>query len=72
MKQEHLVSKKVKTITLNQVSINGMIRTFGERPEGELVALFGSTGNLIISVVNGNAALRLKTKVGEKVEVFIQ
>jgi S-adenosylmethionine hydrolase len=72
VKQEHLVSKEVKTLTLNQVSINGMIRTFGERPEGELVALFGSTGNLIISVVNGNAALRLKTKVGDKVEVFIQ
>jgi len=53
------------------VNIHGMVRTFGERPPGELVALYGSTGNLIVSVVNGNAALRLNAKVGDLVEVQV-
>jgi S-adenosylmethionine hydrolase len=47
-----------------------MVVTFGERPSGELVALFGSTGNLIVSVVNGNAARRLDAQVGDIVEVI--
>jgi S-adenosylmethionine hydrolase len=53
------------------VKIQGMVRTFGERPAGELVALYGSTGNLIVSVVNGNAAQRLNAKVGDTVEVLV-
>jgi len=53
------------------VNIHGMVRTFGERPPGELVALYGSTGNLIVSVVNGNAAQRLNAKVGDLVEVQV-
>jgi len=53
------------------VNIYGMVRTFGERPVGELVALYGSTGNLIVSVVNGNAAQRLNAKVGDLVEVLV-
>jgi S-adenosylmethionine hydrolase len=47
------------------VEIRGLVDTFGERPEGELIALLGSTGNLIVSVVNGNAAVRLNVKVGD-------
>jgi len=47
------------------VEIRGLVDTFGERPEGELIALLGSTGNLIVSVVNGNAAARLNVKVGD-------
>ena len=54
--------QKVKT-RLREVEIEGMVKTFGERPAGELVVLFGSTGNLIISVVNGNAAERLGAKI---------
>jgi len=45
--------------------IHGLVDTFGERPAGELVALLGSTGNLIVSVVNGSAAARLNAKVGD-------
>jgi S-adenosylmethionine hydrolase len=46
-----------------------MVDTFGERPAGELVALLGSTGNLIVSEVNGNAAARLRVKVGDVIQV---
>ncbi|MCX6080521.1 MAG: SAM-dependent chlorinase/fluorinase [Chloroflexi bacterium] len=51
--------------------IEGLVNTFGERPVGDLIALLGSTGNLIVSVVNGNAALRLGAAVGNPIEVSV-
>jgi S-adenosylmethionine hydrolase len=50
-------------------TIPGLVRTFGERPPGALIALYGSTGNLIVSVVNGNAAEQLRADVGDEVAV---
>ncbi len=58
------------SVHLNGIEIKGMVNTFGEQPVGELVALIGSTGNLGIAVVNGNAQQRLGTKVGDRVEVI--
>lgn len=66
---EHLAGQSVSAVHIAGATIPGMVRTFGERPEGELVALFGSTGNLIISVVNGSAAQRLKASPGDQVDV---
>jgi S-adenosylmethionine hydrolase len=60
------------TVRVGGVEIHGLINTFGERAVGELVALMGSTGNLIISVVNGSAAGRLNLKVGDAFEVFTE
>ena len=57
------------TIRLRGTEIHGMVRTFGERAPGTLVALYGSTGNLIICEVNGNAAKRISAQVGDPVEV---
>jgi S-adenosylmethionine hydrolase len=57
------------TIKLCGVAITGLMKTFGERPVGELIALYGSTGNLLVSVVNGSAAQRLGAKIGDPVEV---
>jgi hypothetical protein len=34
-----------------------------------LIALYGSTGDLVLAVVNGSAAARLETAVGDLVEV---
>jgi S-adenosylmethionine hydrolase len=56
-------------VRLGGVEIRGLVKTFGERPAGELVALFGSTGNLIVSVVNGNAAQRLAAQLGDAFEI---
>jgi S-adenosylmethionine hydrolase len=67
MKQKEKIS-----VQLNGTEINGMVNTFGERPVGELVALIGSTGNLIISEVNGNAQQRLGTKLGDRIEMVIK
>lgn len=63
-------TKENINVRLNEIEIKGMVNTFGERPVGELIALIGSTGNLGIAVVNGNAQQRLGTKVGDGVEVI--
>jgi S-adenosyl-L-methionine hydrolase (adenosine-forming) len=58
-------------VKIDSIEIKGMVNTFGERAEGEVVALLGSTGNLIVSVVNGNAAVMLGVKVGDGIEAII-
>jgi S-adenosyl-L-methionine hydrolase (adenosine-forming) len=58
-------------VLLGPATISGLVDTFGDRPPGEMIALFGSTGNLIISVVNGSAAARLGLHVGEGVRVLM-
>jgi len=60
------------TVHVGGVEIKGMVNTFGEGAVGELVALMGSTGNLIVSVVNGSAAERLKVKVGDTFEAIVE
>jgi S-adenosylmethionine hydrolase len=69
IRQEHLGQSENVTVRLGGVEIHGLVKTFGERSPGELVALYGSTGNLIVSVVNGSAAQRLDTHVGDPVQV---
>ena len=73
LRVEHLGSalgQKDKIIVrLGATEIAGMVDTFGERGAGEVVALLGSTGNLIISVVNGSAAGRLGAGVGDRIRV---
>ena len=72
---EHLgedVNRRDRIIVrVNGAEIHGLVNTFGERPEGELIALLGSTGNLIVSVVNGSATQALGTRVGDEVYAII-
>jgi len=58
-------------VRLNGMEINGLVNTFGERPVGELIALIGSTGNLAIALVNGDAAAKLGVKQGDEILVTI-
>lgn len=69
--REHLTGMNLRSIKvcLGGVEINGLVNTFGDRSPGELIALFGTTNDLIVSVVNGSAADRLHVQVGEPVEV---
>jgi S-adenosyl-L-methionine hydrolase (adenosine-forming) len=69
---EHLGHPAQVQVRLCETTIDGMVQTFGERPSGTLVALYGSTGNLIVSVVNGSAAELLKAKVGDRVEAIVE
>jgi len=56
-------------VRLNGIEINGLVNTFGERPVGELIALIGSTGNLGIALVNGDASAKLGVKQGDEILV---
>lgn len=67
-----LKDKDKINVRLAGVEIHGLVNTFGERSVGELVALLGSTGNLIVSVVNGSAQARLNVKVGDPFEAVIE
>lgn len=65
------INKDNVIVSIKDLKIKGLVDTFGERPVGELIALFGSTGNLIVSKVNGDAARQLEVKIGDLFEVII-
>jgi S-adenosylmethionine hydrolase len=70
--KEHLGDMPNVIVRVREEEIHGMVRTFGDRPAGELIALYGSSGNLILSVVNGSAAQLLQAQVGEPIEVLLK
>jgi S-adenosylmethionine hydrolase len=47
--------------------IEGIVRTYGDRPAGSLIALFGSSSWVEIAVVNGDAARQLTAGSGTTV-----
>lgn len=49
-------------------SITGLVKTFGERPPGDLIVTIASDNDLEIAVVNGNAAKELGLAAGVLVE----
>jgi len=69
IREPELSGHEIRSIEIHGREIEGMVKTFGERPHGSLVALFSSTGDLIVSVVNGSAALELGGRVGDHVTV---
>jgi S-adenosylmethionine hydrolase len=64
-------AKENIVVRRNEIEIKGMVNTFGERSVGEIIALIGSTGNLIIALVNGSAAAKLGVKLGDEIFVVI-
>ncbi len=50
--------------------IDGLVKTFGDRPTGSLIALIGTSHDLVVSVVNGDAAHTLNAALGDAVEVY--
>jgi S-adenosylmethionine hydrolase len=68
--RQDLGNRPSAVVHIAGAAVNGLVRTFGERPDGELIALFGSYGDLILAVVNGNAAVRLGASAGDGVEVL--
>jgi S-adenosylmethionine hydrolase len=71
LRREDLAQTADIRLRLKGHDIAGLVNTFGERPAGDLAILYGSTGSLIVSVVNGNAAQRLNARVGDPVEVAV-
>ncbi|MGE3539254.1 MAG: S-adenosyl-l-methionine hydroxide adenosyltransferase family protein [Candidatus Tectimicrobiota bacterium] len=56
-------------VRLCGVEIDGLVRTFGDRPAGTLIALFGSSGHVMIAMVNGRAVDHLCPSIGDQVDV---
>ena len=69
MRREHVEDMGPLIVRLCGARVEGLVRTFGERQEGELIALYGSTGDVVVALVNGSAAGRLGAAVGDPVEV---
>jgi S-adenosylmethionine hydrolase len=69
---EALKAKERITVEVAGIKIKGLVNTFGERAVGELIALIGSTGNLILSVVNGSAHERLNIQSGDAINVIFE
>lgn len=70
IRAEHIAGMGEVNVTLCGQTIEGLVKTFGEREPGELIVLFGSTGNLFAAIVNGSAAEVLHPKIGDPVEVL--
>jgi len=70
IRAEDVAAMKEVLVRAGGAEVRGLVRTFGERAPGELVALIGSTGDLALAVVNGSAARRLNAQVGDPVEVI--
>ncbi len=69
---EQIIGKpEVLTLRLADVNINKFVRTFGLGNPQELIVLFSTASNLMISVRDGNAAEKLNAKIGDAVELFI-
>jgi len=58
-------------IRLGDHSIDGLVYSYGHRPQGELVALVDSENFIEIGAVNGSAAQVTGAKIGDKVEVIL-
>lgn len=69
IRQADLAGMGDVNVTVGETTIEGLVRTFGERDPGALAALFGSTGHLLVSVVNGSGAERLAARHGDVVTV---
>jgi hypothetical protein len=69
LKREQLEPMGPLTVTIAGHTVQGLARTFGDRPVGELIALYGTTDDLVVAVVNGSAAEQLGVGTGEPIEV---
>ncbi len=65
-----VADRRVSEVWIGETRVSDFVNTFGERPAGTLVSLFGSSDHLLICEVNGNAAQRLGSKVGDTVIVL--
>jgi S-adenosyl-L-methionine hydrolase (adenosine-forming) len=50
--------------------IDSIMKTFGDRPTGVLAAFIGTSQDLVISAVDGNASAILSASIGDEVEVL--
>lgn len=72
LSREHLGGVSKLKIRVRGQTVQGLYETFGQLPAGSLMALYGSTGRLIVSQVNGSAANALGAEVDDTIEVLVE
>lgn len=72
LKRELLGGIEKLLVRLGGQEVSGLVEAFGRRPPGTLMALYGSTGYLIVAEVNGSAKDRLGVQIGDPVEVILK
>ena len=70
IERSHLIPLKEVIVQIAGQRINGLVNTFGDRPKSTLIALYGTAHDLMISIVNGNAARTLNISVGDVIDVY--
>jgi S-adenosylmethionine hydrolase len=68
---EILADSKIRSVEILSHTIKGVVSSYGEGLEGELIALIDSEGFLEIARVNGNAASTLGAKSGDNLTVKV-
>ncbi len=68
--QSHLLPLAEVFIQIAGRRIERLVNTFGDSPKGTLIALYGTAHDLMISIVNGDAAHTLNVSVGDVVDVY--
>ncbi len=71
IRAEHLAHNAKFNIILCGQTVRGLLNTFGEGKQGELVAIIDSHGYLTVCIVNGSARKELSACVGDKILVSI-
>jgi S-adenosylmethionine hydrolase len=69
IKRQALDGAVVKRVSLAGEIIQGICKTFGDKPSGSLIVLFDSSDHLSVAEVNGSAEKRLQAGPGEEVIV---
>jgi S-adenosylmethionine hydrolase len=70
--EQHIGENEIIATKLNGYEIFGQEKTFGNQDEGKLIVLYGSTKNLIIAKVNGDAAKVIQCTIGSLVEITVR
>lgn len=70
LRREHLGQVRRLVVRIRGRDVPGLAGTFGQARPGELVALYGSSGDLLIAQVQGSAARTLGVRAGEPVTVM--
>lgn len=70
--RDDIGDKVIQQVIVKGGVIQDFVNTFGEKPPGSLVSLYGSSDNLLICEVNGNAAQKLGINIGDIVKVTLK
>jgi S-adenosyl-L-methionine hydrolase (adenosine-forming) len=68
----HFTKNHLFSVGVDKKEISGLKKGYWEGRNGELMALFGSSGFLEVSVREGNAQKSLKAKKGDRIEVLLK